>query len=235
VNWTIEQRWSHALFLNWKVSEAALQHQVPFPLDLHEGQAVLSLVPFYMDQIRFRGLPSVPVFSRLWELNLRTYVKVNGIPGIYFFTLETPHRLGNFIAKRFFELPYQHAEIEAQLSPGQHRLSAKGLLSDGKLYSLNLEAQTDVSEVVPPPKQDPFQVWVTERYHLFLKKEGRTIRGDVHHEPWKTRPLKVSALQGGISILKSLPAPEALAHCFAGEPLKVRFSPFVVQDNQRLR
>jgi uncharacterized protein YqjF (DUF2071 family) len=230
VKWTIEQRWSHALFLNWKVSEAALQHQVPFPLDLHEGQAVLSLVPFYMDQIRFRGLPRVPFFSNLWELNLRTYVRVNGVPGIYFFTLETPHVLGNFIARTFFDLPYRKSRIMAEVGPDSYRLRAEGRRADQMPYDLRLELESGT-----PESADPFQKWITERYHLFVKKGGLTIRGDVHHEPWKTKPVSVRNLQGGISILPELPAPSLLAPCFRGEPLTVRFSPFQIHDNQRAR
>ncbi len=230
MSWTIEQRWSHALFLNWKVSEAALQHQVPFPLDLHEGQAVLSLVPFFMDQIRFRGLPRVPVFSSLWELNLRTYVKVNGVPGIYFFTLETPHGLGNFIARTFFDLPYRKARISADVGEKDYSLRAEGRRADLVPYDLSLDLEIGATE-----STDPFQKWITERYHLFLKKGDITIRGDVHHEPWKTRSIKVHSLQGGISILPKLPGAHELASSFAGDPLKVRFSPFVVQEDQRLR
>ncbi|MBU6153269.1 MAG: DUF2071 domain-containing protein [Bdellovibrionales bacterium] len=230
MNWTIEQRWSHAAFLNWKVPESTLQAQVPFPLDLHEGQAVLSLVPFYMDQIRFRGLPRVPFFSSLWELNLRTYVRVNGVPGIYFFTLETPHRLGNFIARTFFDLPYRKARITAKVGENDYRFQAIGRLADQSNYDLALELETGSAI-----STDPFQTWITERYHLFIKKGGLTIRGDVQHEPWQTSLVSVRKLQGGISILPALPPLPELAPCFLGEPLRVRFSPFQIQDNQRAR
>ena len=230
VNWTIEQRWSHAAFWNWKVPEAALQHQVPFPLDLHDGQAVLSLVPFYMDQIRFRGMPRVSLFSSLWELNLRTYVNVNGIAGIYFFTLETPHVLGNFIARSFFDLPYRKAQITAKAGENDYRFQAKGRLADQSPYDLAMELETGAAL-----STDPFQMWITERYHLFVKKGGLTIRGDVHHEPWKTSPVTVRMLKGGISILPKLPEVSDLASSFLGEPLRVRFSPFQIQDNQRAR
>lgn len=143
VSWTIEQRWSHALFLNWKVPEGDLQARVPFPLDLHEGRAVLSLVPFFMDRIRFRGMPGLPFFSSLWELNLRTYVKVNGVPGIYFFTLETPHLLGNFIARRFFDLPYRRARISAEAGHKEYRLRAQGQCDDRTPYDLRLELEPE--------------------------------------------------------------------------------------------
>ena len=56
MSWTIEQRWSQVLFVNWKVPATELHRLVPFPLDLHEGKAVLSLVLFFMDHVRFRGL-----------------------------------------------------------------------------------------------------------------------------------------------------------------------------------
>jgi uncharacterized protein YqjF (DUF2071 family) len=225
MKWTIEQRWSHALFLNWKVPSEFLANQVPFPLDLHEGQAVLSLVPFYMDQIRFRGLPAVPAFSRLWEINLRTYVRVNGVPGIFFFTLETPHHLGNFIARSFFHLPYRHARLSANMGDRHYEVRGKGKNNQGDAYLLHLEAEAGA-----PVEHNPFQKWVTERYHLFLSKRGQTMRGDVHHEPWKVRTAKINQLAGGISILSGFPAIQNLSPCFIGDPLRVRFSPFVRVD-----
>ena len=50
--WVIEQHWKHVLFMHWKLDPELLQPHVPFALDLHEGAAVLSIVPFKMESIR---------------------------------------------------------------------------------------------------------------------------------------------------------------------------------------
>ena len=80
----------------------ALPHQLE--PDLYEGKAYVSIVPFVMSDIRFFFSPVLP-FSKLYELNLRTYVRYKGKKGIFFFTLDSNHRLGNFIARNFFHLP----------------------------------------------------------------------------------------------------------------------------------
>lgn len=222
MSWTIEQRWSQVLFVNWKVPANELQHLVPFPLDLHEGQAVLSLVPFFMDRVRFRGLPAIPFGSSLWEINLRTYVIVNGVPGIYFFTLETDHRIANWIARSFFDLPYRYAVIHPSVSDTDFRMSAQGRDARGKPYQLKLHAKAENLR-----HSSEFQEWVTERYHLFLMKDGVGIRGDVYHEPWKVRPVRIESLDGGISIQPSMVPKDQLSPCFLADSLFVRFVPFV--------
>jgi uncharacterized protein YqjF (DUF2071 family) len=228
MSWTIEQRWSQVLFVNWKVPVTELQYLVPFPLDLYQGRAVLSLVPFFMDRVRFRGLPGIPFGSSLWEINLRTYVIVNGIPGIYFFTLETPHRVANAIARTFFNLPYRDARVHATVSEAGYRLSVTGDDARGIPYHLNLEGKKDLGGLSSEPNAK-FQTWVTERYHLFVKKDGSTIRGDVFHPPWSVQKACITNLEGGISILPSLPRVDSLEECFWAEPLRVRFAPFTVQ------
>jgi hypothetical protein len=221
MSWTIEQRWSQVLFVNWKVPAAEFQSQVPFPLDLHEGQAVLSLVPFFMDRVRFRGLPSFPFGSSLWEVNLRTYVIVKGVPGIYFFTLETPHRMANWIARKFFDLPYRDAGVDASVSETEYDMDVRGVGAGDSPYHLKLRANAD-GEMY----SSEFQKWITERYHLYVLKDGATIRGDVMHEAWTVRPARVSKLEGGISILRGFPEVSALEPCFWANPMRVRFAPF---------
>jgi uncharacterized membrane protein len=114
--WVIEQIWKHVFFIHYKVDPEVIAASVPFDLDLYEGKAVLTIVPFFMEGIRFPFLPKVPKLSSLWELNLRTYVVVNGIKGIYFLTLETDSKIGEFIAQKFFFLPYRYSKIKAIVS-----------------------------------------------------------------------------------------------------------------------
>src|SRR5688572_11058560 len=77
------------LMIHYELDPVALAKCVPFPLDLHEGRAYVSLVAFTLRGMRpWHG-------GRLMEwlfrpiathgfLNVRTYVKVHGESGIYF-------------------------------------------------------------------------------------------------------------------------------------------------------
>jgi uncharacterized protein YqjF (DUF2071 family) len=71
-----------------------------FQLDEYAGQAWLGVVPFRMTDIRPRATPALPYFSRTLELNVRTYVTVNGKPGVYFFSLDAERPLAVRIARQ---------------------------------------------------------------------------------------------------------------------------------------
>jgi uncharacterized protein YqjF (DUF2071 family) len=216
-SWIIEQQWNHVLFLNWKVDAIELQKHVPFQLDRHEGSAIVSVVPFYMDEIRFPFIPALPAISRLWELNLRTYVVHNGVPGIYFFTLDTSHSFGNWIAKQFFKLPYRYAQMSASVQGEKYRIT-----SVGARYTLSIEAVVKNESV-----SNELQRWITERYHLFLNHQGRVFRGDVHHEPWKTQAASLKRYGGNFEEMAGLNLNSTPNSAYYARRLKVRFSRFV--------
>ena len=46
--------WEHVQFIHFEVDAAQLQRDVPFPLDLRDGNACVSLVAFTMRGMRFR-------------------------------------------------------------------------------------------------------------------------------------------------------------------------------------
>ena len=215
--WVIEQQWSQVLFLNWKVDPAQLQSRVPFELDLFDGRAVISIVPFYMSQIRFPWTPVVPGISKLWELNLRTYVKHAGKSGIYFFTLDSSSRIGNWIAQKFFKLPYRYAKMTCETEKDQYDFD-----SAGADYRLRIRSRLESQAI-----ENEFQRWVTERYHLFLTDRGEVFRGDVSHAPWKTQSVQVLECSGEFSDLAGLRL-EGIPHsAYHARPLQVRFAPFV--------
>ncbi|NDG86201.1 MAG: DUF2071 domain-containing protein, partial [Proteobacteria bacterium] len=189
---------------------------VPFELDLHHGKAVVSVVPFLMRRVRFPWTPVVPFVSSLWELNLRTYVVHRGVPGIFFFTLESGHRLGNFIARRFFYLPYRYSRIDCRPASNEYRLSA-----GSSRYDLRLTAHAN-----PESMDAGFQRWVTERYSLFVRVGDAAIRGDVSHAPWEVRNARVGEWSGNFAESFGVNLPGTPDSAYLANPLKVRFAPF---------
>src|SRR4051812_28557126 len=88
--WVMSQRWNNLLFAHWAVPLAEVRRVVPavLPLDTHSGTAWISMTPFYLSDLRPRGLFPFPLASQFPELNLRTYVTIGGKPGVYFFSLD---------------------------------------------------------------------------------------------------------------------------------------------------
>jgi hypothetical protein len=93
--WVMAQTWHDLLFCHWRLPVEALRPHVPAELELEtfDGSGWLGVTPFLLDGLRLRNLPPVPLLSRFLEVNLRTYVRAGGRPGIWFFSLDAASRL----------------------------------------------------------------------------------------------------------------------------------------------
>ena len=113
----MHQRWEHLLFLHWTIDREVIQHTLPPGLhaDTFAGTAWLGLVPFAMRGVRPAGLPAIGPLSNFLELNVRTYVHDDqGVPGVWFYSLDCNQPLAVLIARTFFRLPYQNATMRAE-------------------------------------------------------------------------------------------------------------------------
>ncbi|HYG96149.1 MAG TPA: DUF2071 domain-containing protein, partial [Solirubrobacterales bacterium] len=114
VSWLMGQTWLDLLFAHWRVPEEALRPVVPpqLPIDTYEGSAWIGVTPFCVRGLRLRGTLPAPVLSTFPELNVRTYVSVEGKPGIYFLSLDADSCAAVRAARRSFRLPYFRSQIE---------------------------------------------------------------------------------------------------------------------------
>ncbi|EMO25941.1 hypothetical protein LEP1GSC170_5189 [Leptospira interrogans serovar Bataviae str. HAI135] len=108
------QYWEELLFLHWEISKQFLDEILPRGLeaDTFQGKAYVGLVPFRMKGVRPIFLPPLPWVSYFSELNVRTYVKTQGKPGVYFFSLDAGNRIVVEVARNFFYLPYLNAKMQ---------------------------------------------------------------------------------------------------------------------------
>jgi len=100
----MHQTWGKLLFIHWPISPELIRPLVPagLELDLFEGTAWVAIAPFTMWGIRPRFTPTLPLLNRCHELNVRTYVYVNRVPGVWFFSLDANHALAVLVAGRHF-------------------------------------------------------------------------------------------------------------------------------------
>jgi Uncharacterized conserved protein len=188
VPWIMQQTWHDLLFMHWPISASLIRPIVPseLELDTFDGEAWIAVVPFWMSGIRQRGFPAIPGLSRFPELNVRTYVRVQDKPGVYFFSLDAASSIAVWAARRFFKLPYFRARMQAE-SRGEIVYSSNRVGDDarfeGRFYP--------IGEVRRSGK-NTLEHFLTERYCLYTVAEGRVYRGDVHHQPW---PLQVAAVE----------------------------------------
>ena len=186
------QSWRDLLFLHWRMEPAEVQRTLPASLrvDTFEGSAYVGIIPFTMQGIRPRFLPSVPLVSNFLEMNLRTYAHDrNGVPGVWFYSLDCNRNLAVQIARRFFGLPYFKARMKASSRDGTHQYSTRRV---GRDVALQYTYRTGRKDRRAEPGSLEF--FLVERYALFsCTGTGKLRIGRVHHTPYPLRDVELSA------------------------------------------
>jgi uncharacterized protein YqjF (DUF2071 family) len=183
----MRQRWSRILFLHWQVDPAPLRALLPpgLHLDLHEGAAWLGIVPFFMERVRPSFLPVVPGLSWFLELNVRTYVHDdNGVPGVWFHSLDCNQPIAVELARNLFHLPYQHARMSC-------RTIGRGTEYTCQRRGAGEEARFHYRPAGPARTAEPgsLEFFLAERYLLYsAAKDDTLFEGRVHHEPYQLAP-----------------------------------------------
>jgi hypothetical protein len=212
--WIIEFTWHDLLFLHWPVPPASLRGLLPasLELDLHAAQAWVGVVPFFMSGIRLRGLPPLPGTSAFAEVNLRTYVRFRGQPGVYFFSLDAASLLGVRTGRAWYHLPYFHARMSVDHDGDAVRYSSERRESP---RPAEFRARYRPASEVRPSLPGSLEHWLTERYCLFTADRRSGVhRADIHHQPWPLQTaeaeLETETLARAAGI--TLPAIPPLAH-----------------------
>jgi len=185
--WIMTQTWHDLLFAHWPVPVDDLRARVPpsCALDLHDGRAWIGIVPFEMTNVAPRLAPALPGVSAFPEINVRTYVRMDGKPGVYFFSLDATSRLAVMLARKLFHLPYHHAAIEVRRGgSGTVDYRSRRRHGDAAFHARYAPAG-------PPSEPEPgsLEYFLTERYCLYtVDGASRVSRVDIHHPPWHLQP-----------------------------------------------
>ncbi len=213
--WVMAQSWHDLLFAHWPVDAAALRAKIPpqLEIDTFSGQAWMAVVPFRMSGVRLRWTPSLPWLSKFPELNVRTYVIAEGKPGVWFFSLDAGNFLAVAIARAWFHLPYFRARMSCEERGGwihykaarTHRAGREAIL-EGRYRAIGETFES---------RPGSMEHFLTERYCLYTAdSEGRIIRGEIHHPPWKLQMAEVGFTKNTMCEAAgvSLPGQKPLLH-----------------------
>ena len=179
--------WHDLLFAHWPMRAEELRPLVPaaLELDLWEGEGWIGVVPFHMTQVGLPALNRLPWVSAFAELNVRTYVRCNGKPGVYFFSLDAACWPAVVGARASFQLPYFWARIARSAEGSGVRYDSRRRIGP----SASLRARYGPSGERFAASPGSFEHWLTERYCLYtIDSAGRARRGDIHHLPWPLQP-----------------------------------------------
>jgi uncharacterized protein YqjF (DUF2071 family) len=195
--WLMTQSWHDLLFAHWPIDASALAKKLPvaLPLDLFDDQAWIGVIPFHMTNVGPRGLPSLPGFSAFPELNVRTYVTVNGKPGVFFFSLDAASTLAVIGARTAFGLPYFRAAMAVHT--GTRRVTYRSVRRSPT--SAQFAATYEPIGPVSPPLPGTLEHFLTERYCLYTTtRSGEPRRLEIHHKPW---PLQAADAQIAVNTM----------------------------------
>lgn len=187
--WVMRMRWSELLFAHWRVSPDSVAQHLPegVELDTRDGDAWIGVVPFLMSKVSPRCVPPLPKLSRFLELNVRTYVVVDGKPGVWFFSLDAESKLAVRAARATFNLPYMDANMAMNLTEDgevQYRSRRTHRGEKEAVFDARYQAEGESFEAQP----GTLEHWLTARYCLYsVDRGGHIFRGEIDHPPWTLR------------------------------------------------
>ena len=168
-----------------------------------------------MRNISFPFIPPVPYFGSFPEVNVRTYVKRNGVPGVWFFSLDVNRLIPAFVARTTYFIPYCWGRASHTKDDQRLRTTVKRRWPSRSSTQIDLTIGAEIKE---PTDLAHF---LSARWGLYSKGfRGRLRYAPVDHEQWQLYEANIVNLEDHLVTAAGLPAPTGEAH--------VMFSPGVL-------
>lgn len=222
--------WRDLLFLHWPIEAETLRPLLPsgLELDLFEGRAYIGLIPFTMQRVRPRFLPSPrPMFDwfeNFHETNVRTYVHQSGQnPGVWFFSLDAANLPAVLAARGWFKLPYFWSRMSVARRADVIRYQSRRVWPQPKPAHCDISCAVEpISLAAPIGSLEHFLV---ERYVLYSESNGRLFRGRVHHKPYQLNAARVSHLEENLVASAGVSRPDDAPHACYSRGVQVEIFP----------
>jgi uncharacterized protein len=186
--WVLFMRWHDLLFAHWPVSIDLIRPLIPdvLEIDIFDGFCWIGVVPFCMSGVRPRYVPIPLTFP---ELNVRTYVKMKGRSGVWFFSLDAASWL-SVRAARCLGLPYYDAQMTVQWDGDV--VEYESMRNHKNAPPAEFCAKYRPTSPVYYSAPGTLDYWLTERYALYgALKPDRIVYGEIHHLPWALQRAEV--------------------------------------------
>lgn len=207
------QSWGNLLFMHWRVPAEQLRKHIPrrLELDTYEGGAWVGVTPFKLWGVRPVFTPPVPLVSEFLEINVRTYVHLDGVPGVWFFSLDADSTLAVAGARALFRLPYFNADIRMDEQEGGATRYASSR-EDSAGAPAEFEAAWEAGAEARAAEPGTLDFFLVERYCLYTADEEKLYRVRIHHRPWPLHDVRLRSYRSSMVEAAGLGSP-------AGEPL----------------
>jgi uncharacterized protein YqjF (DUF2071 family) len=219
----MHQDWGKLLFMHWRIPAEILRPHIParLAIDTFDDSAWIAVTPFTMWDIRAFPplLPPVPGLSRMHELNVRTYVHLDGVPGVWFFSLDANGTIAVLTARTFFHLPYFNAEMK--LDQHSQTIVYTSRRTERDAPRARFDATWQIGERLPESKPGTLEFFLTERYCLYTAHGDDLYRCRIAHAPWPLQRARLSSFNSNMIESHGLPTPDGAPLLHYAEAISV--------------
>lgn len=213
------QQWRDLAYVHWRYPVEEVQALLPsgVEVDVHDGSAWVGLIPFSMRKIGLPRLPAVPYLGSFPEVNVRTYVRCNGKPGVWFFSLDVNRFLPALVARTTYLLPYCWGSA-------RH-------FRDGDVLKTTVRrrwpstSSTHISILIGDEIEEPSDtaVFLSARWGLYSKGFRGALRyAPVDHEKWPLYSATLLNIDDSLVTSAGLSAPRGEPHVMFSPGVSVR-------------
>jgi len=165
------------------VSLEEVRVRVPDELEIeeHDGSAWLGIQFFRVRALRARGALPLPGISSFLQLNVRTYVRgPDGLPGVWFFSIDASSRLAALGVRRVYHVPAFHARMMLDGVDDWQEAECARVGEPGRVFAARYRAKEETFHA----ELGSLEWFLTERYRLF----AADARAEMHHDRWMLAP-----------------------------------------------
>lgn len=213
------QEWQDLAYIHWRYPIEEIQALLPagVEVDSFDGSAWVGLIPFSMRNIGLPRTPAVPYFGSFPEVNVRTYVRRNGIPGVWFFSLDVNRFLPALVARVSYFLPYCWGKASNKRTDTTLETEVR------RRWPSRASTSIRVSIGEPIENPDDLAVFLSARWGLYSRGLGKGVRyAPVDHERWPLWSAKLESLNDTLLSAAGLSAPVGDPHVMFSPGVSVR-------------
>lgn len=215
----MRQEWRDLAYLHWRYDPADVAALLPPGLDVDtfDGSAWVGLIPFSMRDIGLARGPAMPYFGSFAEVNVRTYVRVGNVPGVWFFSLDVDRLLPALVARTTYRLPYCWGGKTLHERRGDTVSTVVSRRWPERVDTSYIEVSA--GERIEP---DDLAVFLSARWGLY-SRAGKGLRyAPVDHEPWPLRAAQATRWDDKLIRAAGLPAVQGEPHVMFSDGVHVR-------------
>lgn len=214
----MRQDWRDLAYLHFRYGPDDVRALLPpgLEVDTFDGCAWVGLIPFSMRGVGFARGPAAPYFGAFAEVNVRTYVHVDGVPGVWFFSLDVDRLAPALVARGTYRLPYcwgatSHRRVGDTVVTRVRRRWPR------RVDATHLEVQAGATVVA-----DELAGFLTARWGLYSAARRGLRYAPVDHEPWPLRAGTVARWDDVLLRAAGLPPPVGEPHVLFSDGVSVR-------------